>query len=424
MPTIQVPACTPKWQWDVINSTRQNKITVVAGGRGVGKGVCIQFVAVDQCLCHGGARKVLYACQDDDLAKELHRDVSNNPGIRPFILNNPRSPHTQIEFVNGSIMRFWSMSKGQKRGFRAHFLCLDECRDIREEIWKETLKPMITTWGGHALLTSTFRGKLSWFYEIWEKGTRENKLGIKSFCIPSHMGACFQGESGKLKLQAEREIVGEDTFRIEYLCEPLEAAGEGAPVFGEALIESCLDKTISLKPDGKGTVLGWDVGRTEDPSAWLVGNNRDNILYVIAMAVIPLGTGFTQQIGIIRDTAIQYGSFTMVDTTGTIADSVIDVAKDKIKTGIKEVQLRGQNKENLIKALKIQMERHQIKIPAECANLVKQLKQFRQRDKGGYIEYGTPGIRDDLVIALALCVEGKKFIGSLDGLHSLKSIGY
>lgn len=419
MAIIQLPECTMPWQYDVIQSTRDNGITIVAGGRGVGKGATIQFVIADQALCQPKPKKILYACQNDDLAKELHRDLSNNPGLAPLIASNPKSPHTQIEFKNGSIVRFWSMEKGQKRGFRAHFLCLDECRDIREDIWKQTLKPMITTWGGHALLTSTFKGKLNWFYPIWEKGTKKNKLGIKSFLVPSHMGVCFQGPEGAAKLEAEREIVGDETFRIEYLCEPLEAAGEGVGVFPELLLLPCIGG--NLQNMAHRTVLGWDIGRTNDPSAWVIMNAMGQ---VIATGIIKTGTNFLEQIATIAALAKKFDSFTLVDTTGTIGDTIIDVAKPSIPR-IKEVSFRGPQKEKYIKQLRIALERKEIKVPETCTELLAQLRSFRQRDKGSYIEYGNvfgSGQHDDLVNALALCVEGRRFIGSYAGMTSIKQL--
>lgn len=80
----------------------------------------------------------------------------------------------QITLVNGSTITLRSSENYDAlRGAKYNFIVLDECADMKPEVWFQVLRPTLSDTGGHALFISSPKGR-NWFYELWCEGDKEN----------------------------------------------------------------------------------------------------------------------------------------------------------------------------------------------------------------------------------------------------------
>jgi len=80
----------------------------------------------------------------------------------------------QITLVNGSTITLRSRKNYDAlRGAKYNFIVLDECADMKPEVWFSVLRPTLSDTGGHALFISSPKGR-NWFYELWCEGEKEN----------------------------------------------------------------------------------------------------------------------------------------------------------------------------------------------------------------------------------------------------------
>jgi len=97
------------------------------------------------------------------------------------------------------------------RGFSSvSLLLIDEAARVSDEMY-HAVRPMLAVSRGKLWLLSTPHGKHGFFYETWTKGGR----GWLRIRVP----ATECSRIGRGFLREERAILGEHSFRQEYLCE-------------------------------------------------------------------------------------------------------------------------------------------------------------------------------------------------------------
>ena len=92
----------------------------------------------------------------------------------PRSLRHVNATLGEITLVNGSRIFMKSASKPDNlRGEGVDFMIVDEAAMLREEVWTEVLRPMLSDRLGAALLCSTYKGE-NWFYRLsreWGSGS-------------------------------------------------------------------------------------------------------------------------------------------------------------------------------------------------------------------------------------------------------------
>jgi hypothetical protein len=117
---------------------------------------------------------------------------------------------------NGSIISLKGASNPDSlRGVGIHFMVIDEFADVKDWVWKEVLRPMLSDTGGHALFTGTPKG-YNFAYELWlkgQKGTATYDPNWASWQFTTLEGGNVSAEEVE---EAQREL-DERTFRQEYM---------------------------------------------------------------------------------------------------------------------------------------------------------------------------------------------------------------
>lgn len=129
---------------------------------------------------------------------------------------------------------------GTVRGFSAlSLLIFDEAAQVSDELYA-ALRPMLATSGGSLWLLSTPYGKRGFFHREWTQGGRR----WTRFTVPATECPRIPADF----LDEEREVLGEQYFNQEYLCQ-FHATYDA--LFDEEQVRRRLsDDTLPLFPEG------------------------------------------------------------------------------------------------------------------------------------------------------------------------------
>ena len=105
------------------------------------------------------------------------------------------------------------------RGAGLDYIVLDECAYIKEQTWKEVLRPTLTDRKGGALFISTPAGMNNWFYRIYEEA--EGKDEWQRWVFPSQANPLIDVK----ELEVAKKEIGSYLFSQEYDAQFVEQTG-------------------------------------------------------------------------------------------------------------------------------------------------------------------------------------------------------
>ena len=115
----------------------------------------------------------------------------------------------QITLVNGSTITLRSSENYDAlRGAKYNFIVLDECADMKPDVWFSVLRPTLSDTGGHALFISSPKGR-NWFYELWCEGEKDNYSSYQYTTLDGGFVPPEEVEQARLDLDSR-------TFEQEY----------------------------------------------------------------------------------------------------------------------------------------------------------------------------------------------------------------
>ena len=156
----------------------------------------------------------------------------------------------KLELANGS--RVIALPAGEEtiRGFSGvSLLIIDEASRVDDELYY-SVRPMLAVSGGRLVALTTPFGRKGWFYNEWANASYWTKIRITATECP---------RLSEEILEQERESLGDAWFRQEYLCEFIDAAGEGF-IYAD-WPEQC--SNLNLEPELHDPVdIGLDVARS------------------------------------------------------------------------------------------------------------------------------------------------------------------
>jgi Terminase large subunit, T4likevirus-type, N-terminal len=151
-------------------------------------------------------------------------------GIR---VRGDRDNEISLLFPNGARVVGLPGSESTVRGFSAVSLMLiDEAARVRDDLYK-AVRPFLAASDGDLWLMSTPVGKRGFFYEEWANGGPRWKRFTVTAADCSRIGREF--------LEEERETMGEQWFRQEYMCEFVDV-DQG--LFSRDVVERAFSKDV------------------------------------------------------------------------------------------------------------------------------------------------------------------------------------
>jgi len=138
-----------------------------------------------------------------------------------------------LALPNGSRIVGLPGTEATIRGFSAvQLLLVDEASRVSDDAYL-AVRPMLATSDGALWLMSTPNGKRGFFYETWANGGPEWERILAPATDCARIRPSF--------LTEERRVMGERSFRQEYLCEFEDSVSS---VFGKDLVEGALTDEV------------------------------------------------------------------------------------------------------------------------------------------------------------------------------------
>lgn len=311
----------------------------------------------------------------------------------PEIVLKKNDTELYIKLSNGSIWLLGGADQPDSwRGTNPIDVVLDEYSEMKEAIWTEILRPILTENKGTATFVFTPKGtnhahKLLLYAKQQEKGKLWDWwiLGVgDTKAIPEE------------ELEQARKEMPKDLYEQEFLCKFIEGAGQ---VF-KRIRENLWEGTLTILP-GKFFTLGADLAKHQD---WTVLTPFDLHTFKAGQQERFNQIEWPLQEAKIEAMGLRFNRAKVrLDSTG-IGDPVYDHLSRKY-SNIEPYQFTEESRKYLLENLMILLENDKIKIPND-EGLLEELQAARWEVSGrGKIRVVWPeGISNDRVMSLALAV--------------------
>ena len=307
------------------------------------------------------------------------------------IIKSSNKADLSIVFINGSTLKFLSSdSPNSIRGFRFHYLILDEAAYQTESAINEAILPTLNPSGKKCLLISTPRSK-NHFHKWYSKGFESTDT--ISFTIPLSECPYINNEL----IEEARRTLPVDVFKQEYLAEFSDASLD---VFRGIDNVSTLPQ-YNLYNKSERCFVGIDTGIAKDMSVLYIMNEVGTTQNIIAMNNENIQTIANEFINIMNNYTISGG---FIETNG-IGKAMYDLISPRFSM-IKPFTTTQDSKTQLVRTLIEDIEGMKIELPTKdlCPQLFNELNVFTYKTSAnGKLSFGHPsGMHDDYVDGLML----------------------
>lgn len=423
---IKLPQLHPG-QEKIREALRRKRFVIACFGRRAGKTTGGTIIMLDWAL--RWKRQVIWWVAPTRNICKISWRIFNEICPRELI-QKMNQTDMEITLINGSRVAWKSADRPYTLlGEGLNFLVVDEAAEVKEEVWRETLRPALSDKEGSALIMSRPHGA-NWFYEEYLKGVPDENGVTKdpdyiSLHLESRENPFFPPEEWeKAKRQLPRAV-----FDQEYRA--LFSAGASA-VF--ATVDEVL--VPSVQPAGGRRFMGVDPARSRDYSAIVVLDLQRQVVACKAYR----GLSLHLLAEIIERMAEEWNAEVWIDSH-VIGQGLLDFLMVGRLAGrihpfpVKDRTTRRELIEELALALDPVMSKPHITIPAgenkdfqgipdgeSLAELYRELRDMDYKVTSTQDIVYVPGMggHDDLVMALALANWGwRQHFGSTLSLSQL-----
>ena len=296
-----------------------------------------------------------------------------------------------INFVNGSSLKFLSSdSPDSIRGFRFHYIVIDEAAFHKQSAIETVILPTLNPNGRKCLLISTPRGK-NHFYDWYTKGITKETDTV-SFKIPlTHCPYINQA----LVDQAKKTLPP-DVFAQEYLAEFTDASSDVFQGIDKVAVIGVFDK--SRRQDA---FIGIDTGLSADMSVLTIMSPMGRVLWVEALNQDNLNNIAEKFMSIMGEFNIVGG---FIETNG-IGRGMYDAIGPKFRK-VKEFNTTQDSKTEMVRKLLGDIEDLKVELPTIdlCPELHSEMAAYTYKlTANGKITFTHPsGMHDDYLDSLML----------------------
>ena len=309
---------------------------------------------------------------------------------RDIIIQSNRQD-LNITFINGSSLKFLSSDNADSiRGFRFHFLVLDEVAFQKESTIQSAILPTLNPNGKKCLLVSTPRAK-NHFYNWYLKG-KDTSADTISFKIP--LTECPY--VNKSLIDEAKKSLPEGIYRQEYLAEFTDASSD---VFvGIEGVASVGIFDLSRRQD---VFIGIDTGLQDDMSVLTCINSIGRVVWMEALNRENITTIADKFSNILTNYNVVGG---YIETNG-IGRAMYDLLRKKFPK-VKEFNTTQDNKTEMVRKLIADIESLNIELPSIdlAPELHQEMSAYTYKMSGnGKLTFTHPnGGHDDWVDSLML----------------------
>ena len=314
-----------------------------------------------------------------------------------------------IKFINGSSIKFLSADRADSvRGFRFHYLILDEVAYLNKETIEKAILPTLNPNGKKCLMISTPRGK-NHFYEYYLRGQEGNNDYI-SYRIPLEACPYVKPEL----IEEARKSLPLEVFRSEYEAEFTDSTND---VF-QSIDKNAIIYEWTQPNRGNRYFAGIDTGLSSDYSVLTIIDESGRVVFIDRTNNDTLENIANRYIATLKRYSVQG---CLVETNG-IGKAMFELIRKHIRITMPFISTQD-SKMNAIRTLMTDMDAGVIEIPTKefFPHLYNELSAFTYKySANGKISFSHPnGVNDDCVDALWLANLSRNKIKS-SGLNAIR----
>lgn len=374
--------------------TSKAKYHVACVGRQFGKSLMAINLAL-YWMINKGPVKVLWCSPVYSQTTKVQKEMMQAIGASG-IVDNCNYSDNYIRLKNGSEILFRSAEKYDNiRGLTVDYGILDEAAFMKEDAWKEAIKPVFLVKGKKVLFISTPKGK-NWFHEIYQLAQSPDYSQYMAYTGSSYDTPYIDSS----EIEDARRTLPQNVFQQEYLAQFIDSGGE---VFQN------LDTIVTNQwPNVTGKVFcGIDLGKQEDYTVATFMDSQGKVVDIYRANA----QEWTQMTNEILKRVRKWNATVMVEV-----NSIGDVIYEQLKKQWQDThpfQTTSKSKNEIVEGLILDVNESQIMIPSKelFPYLVSELEVFtyEYNPKTRNIRYGHPaGLHDDTVISLAIANYNRK----------------
>jgi len=303
---------------------REQRYGIIVAHRRAGKTVaCINDLIKRAIECPKPEGRYAYVAPLYNQAKDVAWTYLKKYAY-PLLAAPPNESELRIDLVNGARVRLYGADNPDRlRGLYLDGVILDEYADMRDSVWGEVIRPMLTDRQGWAVFIGTPKGKNA-FWKLWD----DSQDDLTWFSL--RLRASETGLIAPDELADARRGMSRDQYEQEFECS-FEAAIQGA-FYAEELRRADEEGRVGKVPVDRAVPVhtAWDLGVTDSTAIWFiqcVGRERRLVDYHEAS-----GVGFDVYAKVLKDKGYVYGDHYFPH----------DVAAHEMSTGQSRVEtLRG-----------------------------------------------------------------------------------
>ena len=370
----------------IINSDAKYHIANI--GRQFGKSLLGQNLAL-YWMINNGPCKVMWVSPIYQQANKVHKELYEAIAESGIVQSNNFSSN-ELKLKNGSTIIFRSAERYDGiRGETLDFAILDECAFMKDDAWREAIRPTLLVRGKRVLFISTPKGR-NWFYDLYQLGESPDHPNYISYKGSSYDTPYISRE----EIDEAKMTLPESIFKQEYLAEFLDSGGE---VFSN--IDRNTFETYS-PPIGK-VYCGIDVARSDDYTVATFMDSKGSIVEIYRNNKTEWNIMAKDILALIK----KYNATVLIEV-----NSIGDVFYEMIKKEWQNTHpftTTNKSKQEIIEGLIVDMNDQSVMIPSkslyEPLYFELTIFTFEYNPKSRTIRYTHPvGAHDDTVISLAL----------------------
>ena len=377
---------------DIISSAAKYHVACV--GRQFGKSLMAINLSL-YWMINDGPCKVLWVSPVYSQCAKIQKEIMQAIGASGIVKNCNYSDN-YITLKNGSEILFRSAEKYDNiRGLTIDYGILDEAAFMKEDAWKEAIKPVFLVRGKKVLFISTPKGK-NWFHELYQLARSNDYENYKAYTGSSYDTPYINIE----EIEDAKRTLPPNVFQQEYLAKFIDSGGE---VFSN--LQSNIMPTWGN--NNSKIYCGVDLGKQEDFTVATFMNAQGQVVDIYRANA----QEWTQMTREIITRVKRYQATVMIEV-----NSIGDVIFEQVKSQWADTHpfiTTSKSKNEIIEGLILDMNEDTIGIPDSHTfpALLSELEVFtyEYNPKTRNIRYGHPsGLHDDCVISLAIANYNRK----------------
>ena len=245
-------------QQEIHNLISQNRFSVIVAHRRLGKTVCMINQIIKKAITDkSGDGRYGYIAPYRSQAKTIAWDYLKNFTAPLGELRKVNESELTIDFANGSRIRiFGADNPDAMRGLYFDGVVLDEVADMKPNVWGEIIRPALSDRNGWACFIGTPKG-INLFHELYTLG-QHTQSWISKIYRADETGVIPEAE-----LQAAREVMSDNQYRQEFLCD-FSASTDNVLITIDLVSKGAARLLNDSDVRGAPKIMGIDVARFGD----------------------------------------------------------------------------------------------------------------------------------------------------------------